>query len=48
MQYIGSWNNGKQHGEMIFRMPGRQDKSGIWNEGIRLKWIDEDIKDNKQ
>ena len=39
-QYNGQWANGKQHGEGIFITPHGASRKGIWHEGKRTQWID--------
>jgi hypothetical protein len=34
--------NGKQHGEGLFITPAGAQRKGIWHEGKRIKWNDED------
>ena len=50
-QYEGWWQNGKQHGEGIYRKDGR-DRRGIWEDGKRIKWLDDpkwaDLRDTHQ
>ena len=41
-KYKGFWKNGKQHGEGFFYVPKKNIwKKGIWENGKRVKWIDE-------
>ena len=43
-KYKGSWKDGKQHGEGLFYIADKKIwKKGIWNNGKRIKWIDENI-----
>jgi hypothetical protein len=40
-KYKGRWKNGKQHGEGEFYNPKEdQWKKGIWNDGKRVKWLE--------
>lgn len=42
-EYRGNWKNGKQHGEgEFYNVTNKRWKKGIWEEGKRLKWIDEE------
>ncbi len=41
-KYKGRWKNGKQHGEGEFYNPRENIwRKGLWNEGKRVKWVDE-------
>jgi len=43
-KYKGNWKNGKQHGEGEYYNPKDNNwKKGIWCEGRRINWIDEEI-----
>ena len=47
--YKGMWENGKQHGEgMLFNSGMKTWKKGIWNYGKRIKWIDDENKENNE
>ena len=40
-KYEGEWVNGKQHGKgKLFLLDGTI-KTGIWENGIRIKWIED-------
>ena len=36
------WANGKQHGKGTFISPLGHTREGVWEEGKRIKWLDED------
>lgn len=40
-KYVGSWLNGKQHGEGTFWFQNGEKKRGKWEDGKRIKWLDE-------
>ena len=40
--YKGLWANGKQHGDGTFITPQGAQREGIWEEGKRIKWLDEE------
>ena len=41
-KYKGMWKNGKQHGEGEFWHPKENCwKKGIWNDGKRVRWTNE-------
>ena len=43
-KYKGKWKNGKQHGSGEFFHPKENSwKKGIWNEGKRVRWTQEDL-----
>ena len=47
-KYKGLWKNGKQHGEGSFYLTQKKIwKKGIWNNGKRVKWIDEEDSENE-
>ncbi len=37
--YNGQWFNGKQHGEGQFTNSKGKSKRGEWNDGNRVKWL---------
>lgn len=39
-RYEGYWHDGKQHGEGRFTNSKGRTKVGLWENGIRIKWID--------
>lgn len=41
-QYQGMWFKGKQHGLGIYIVPGQQAKYGLWEDGKRIEWFDEE------
>jgi hypothetical protein len=44
-KYKGYWKNGKQHGEGEFFNPNTmQWRKGIWDDGKRVRWINETTK----
>lgn len=41
-KYKGNWKNGKQEGEGEFYNPKfKQWKKGLWEQGKRIKWLEE-------
>jgi len=43
-KYKGMWKNGKQHGEGEFFHPKENSwKRGIWNEGKRVRWTNDNF-----
>ena len=47
-KYRGSWKDGKQHGEGLFySIKGNSWKKGIWENGKRIKWLDENVELNE-
>jgi len=47
--YKGRWKNGKQHGEgLFFCVKKNVWKKGIWENGKRIKWIDENVNIDKE
>ena len=45
--YKGMWKDGKQQGKGMFYIQEKKIwKKGIWSNGKRIEWIDEDNKDN--
>lgn len=40
-KYEGKWKNGKQHGEGTYTSSSGKIKLGIWDEGKRIKWLDD-------
>jgi hypothetical protein len=40
-RYEGNWANGKQHGKGRYVLPDGSVRSGLWEDGKRLKWDDE-------
>ena len=45
-EFIGYWKNGKQHGTGTVTMPDGDKKMGEWIDGRRIKWLNDDNKDN--
>ena len=46
--YKGGWKDGKQHGEgLFFCVKKKVWKKGIWENGKRIKWIDENVNIDK-
>ena len=41
IEYDGYWQNDKLHGEVTYRRTGREDREGIWNNGVRERWLGE-------
>jgi len=42
--YKGGWKDGKQHGEgLFFCVKKKVWKKGIWENGKRMKWINENV-----
>ena len=42
--YKGGWKDGKQHGEgLFFCVKKKVWKKGIWENGKRIKWINENV-----
>lgn len=39
--YEGHWFNGKQHGEGFYTNKDKVRKKGYWEEGNRIKWVDQ-------
>ena len=39
------WKGGRQHGEGIFITPQGDQRKGIWQEGKRIKWLDDGEED---
>ena len=47
--YKGFWKNGKQDGEgEFFNISTQQWRKGIWKEGKRVQWIDDENTDNAE
>lgn len=46
-KFEGSWKQGRQHGEGKFTLNNGKAKQGIWNEGVRLRWIDTEEHDRE-
>ena len=42
------WLNGKQHGEGAYYDVNGAAKRGLWDNGKRIKWIDEGPSDSSQ
>ena len=40
--YKGHWCRGKQHGLGTYEVPGTPTKSGLWEDGKRIEWFEED------
>ena len=41
--YDGEWKNGRQHGVGKYTtQSGKVSRSGMWNEGKRVKWLDDE------
>ena len=38
-KYEGYWKDGRQHGEGKYILPNGVVKIGIWEEGKRIRWI---------
>jgi len=39
-KYEGNFENNKQHGEGIYTSKGGESRIGIWENGIRKKWLE--------
>ena len=45
-KYKGFWKNGKQHGEgEFFNINTNSWRKGEWEEGKRIRWIDEEVEE---
>jgi hypothetical protein len=42
MRYEGNWKDGKQHGKGKYILPDKSIRCGIWDDGKRLRWDDEE------
>lgn len=40
-RYEGEWKNGKQHGKGKYILLDGTIKTGIWEDGKRAKWVEE-------
>lgn len=40
-KYSGEWKMGKQHGKGKYILSEGSVKIGIWEDGKRIKWVDE-------
>jgi hypothetical protein len=40
-RYEGMWENNKQHGEGKYYEPDGVMRRGLWEDGKRVKWVDE-------
>jgi hypothetical protein len=40
-RYEGYWKNGKQDGEGKYILPNAVTKIGIWEDGKRIRWIEQ-------
>jgi hypothetical protein len=43
-RYEGGWKNGKQHGKAKYFLPDGTLHVGVWEDGKRLKWVDDEEK----
>jgi hypothetical protein len=41
-EYQGMWFRGKQHGLGLYSVPGSDPKYGLWEDGKRIEWFDND------
>ena len=39
--YTGGWQNGKQHGQGVYRQVDGRERVGFWQDGKRVSWKDE-------
>ncbi len=39
------WQNGKQHGEGQYILPDGTTRRGVWKNGKRIQWLDEEEED---
>merc|ERR1712151_415525 len=45
-EYAGSWKDGRQHGNGIFKTAKGDLRAGEWKEGVRVRWISEAYRDD--